>query len=137
HYSDGSTADATLRAQYESNDSDLISVDDRGYTETLGRYGEGSVMVRYLGQVALFRATVPTALPLENFPPLAADNLVDRHVFAKLRELGIPPSEPCSDGEFLRRASIDIVGTLPTAAEVEAFLANPDPRKREKLIDEL
>src|SRR5207253_11261597 len=58
-------------------------------------------------------------------------------VLAKLRQLGVPPSERCSDGEFLRRVSIDITGTLSTAAEAEKFLADRDPKKREKLVDEL
>ena len=69
-YSDGSTADATLHAQYESNDGELLSVSDRGRVETLASYGGGSVMVRYLGQLAVFRATIPTSLPTEEFSAL-------------------------------------------------------------------
>ncbi|MEK6236269.1 MAG: DUF1549 and DUF1553 domain-containing protein [Planctomycetales bacterium] len=58
-------------------------------------------------------------------------------MFAKLRRLGVPPSSICSDGEFLRRVSIDVAGTLPTAEEVEKFLADADPDKRRKLVDRL
>src|SRR5262245_22794367 len=42
-----------------------------------------------------------------------------------------------SDAEFLRRAALDLTGTVPTAAEARAFLADSDPKKREKLIDRL
>jgi hypothetical protein len=42
-----------------------------------------------------------------------------------------------SDGEFLRRVTLDLTGTVPTAAEAQAFLADRDPKKREKLIDRL
>jgi hypothetical protein len=41
------------------------------------------------------------------------------------------------DAEFLRRAYLDLNGTIPTAAETRAFLADADPDRREKLIDRL
>src|SRR6185437_8581074 len=47
------------------------------------------------------------------------------------------PSDLCSDEVFLRRATIDITGTLPTAEEHDQFIADTDPKKREKLVDEL
>lgn len=42
-----------------------------------------------------------------------------------------------SDAEFLRRVTLDLVGTLPTAVETRAFLADKDPQKRTKWIDQL
>jgi hypothetical protein len=41
------------------------------------------------------------------------------------------------DAEFLRRATLDLGGTIPTSDQARAFLADPDPVKREKLIDRL
>ena len=46
-------------------------------------------------------------------------------------------SPRCSDGDFIRRAYLDVIGLLPSPDESRAFLANPDPKKREKLIDSL
>jgi len=57
-------------------------------------------------------------------------------VAAKLNALDIEPWL-CSDGVFLRRVFIDLIGTLPTAAEAKAFLQNPDQNKRQALIDQL
>jgi hypothetical protein len=137
HFSDGLRRDVTTQAEYSSNDTEVMAVNERGLVKTHGLPGEGSVMVRYLGHVAVFRATIPLNAPLDKFPQHAPANFIDRHVFAKLKQLGLPPSELCSDSEFLRRVSLDITGTLPTAAEAEKFLGDREPRKRENLVDDL
>ncbi len=43
----------------------------------------------------------------------------------------------CTDTEFLRRASIDMTGTLPTPDEVTSFVADRSADKRRRKIDEL
>jgi hypothetical protein len=60
---------------------------------------------------------------------------IDRHILAGAK--GAKPSVPADDGEFLRRATLDFAGRIPTAAEVRAFLADRDIQKRTKLIDRL
>jgi hypothetical protein len=137
HFSDGSQRDVTTRAEYSSNDTEIVTVSETGLVQTHGRPGEGAVMIRFLGHLAVFRATIPQQVPAEAFADQAAANFIDELVFGKLRQLGIPPSSLCSDGEFLRRASIDITGTLPSAEEVEQFLSDNDPNKRQKLVDRL
>jgi hypothetical protein len=62
---------------------------------------------------------------------------IDRLIGKKLAEAKIPPSPRCDDAEFIRRASLDIIGRIPSADRVVAFLADADPDKRRKLIDEL
>jgi hypothetical protein len=61
------------------------------------------------------------------------DDLVDR----QLKVLQLSPAALCTDETFVRRVYLDLIGLLPTIAEVEAFVDNVDTRKREKLIDEL
>jgi hypothetical protein len=59
---------------------------------------------------------------------------IDRHL-AELHpgpEVGL-----CDDGEFLRRVYLDLVGSLPTAQQTRAFLADSSPGKRARVIDEL
>ena len=63
--------------------------------------------------------------------------VVDRFTRKKWQELGIVPSELSTDEQFLRRVSLDITGTLPTPEKVKAFLADTDPNKRDKMIDQL
>ena len=59
----------------------------------------------------------------------ASRNFIDPLVFRKLRELGLSPSEACTDAEFARRSSLDICGLLPRPDEVIAF--EKDTRKEE------
>jgi hypothetical protein len=62
---------------------------------------------------------------------------IDELVQAKLRKRGLAPAPPCDDGVFVRRAYLDVIGTLPEPSEVRAFLADRSPGKREALIDAL
>ena len=62
---------------------------------------------------------------------------IDRLVFGRLKQLGIQPANLCSDAVFLRRAYLDVIGTLPTAEEARAFLSDRDPNKRRALVDRL
>jgi hypothetical protein len=75
--------------------------------------------------------------PYEVRAPLASDNPIDRLVFPRLEKLGIPPANLCSDAVFLRRAHLDVIGTLPTEQEARDFLADKSPDKRTALIDRL
>ena len=72
------------------------------------------VMVRYQGKVAVFRAMLPLGAPVENLPE--PRNFIDTLVFSKLKKMGLPPSSPCDDATFIRRATLDIAGRLPTIA---------------------
>jgi hypothetical protein len=136
HYSDGSIQDITRRAQYDSNDTEIAVVDVSGMVRTLAMSGEAAIMARYQGHVATFRATVPMDSP----PPayvFVPNNFVDQQAQRKWQELGLAPSDLCTDEQFIRRLSIDLTGTLPTPARVRAFVADPSPDKRDKLVDAL
>jgi hypothetical protein len=68
---------------------------------------------------------------------LVPQNRIDDLIFAHWKQMGVEPSRLSSDAVFVRRAYLDGIGTLPTAAEAQKFLADPDPHKRSVLIDEL
>ena len=48
-----------------------------------------------------------------------------------------PRATLATDGEFLRRIRLDLTGTIPNTKEVRVFLADSDPQKRRKKIEEL
>ena len=64
-------------------------------------------------------------------------NRIDQMVFARLRQLGIPPANLCSDAVFLRRVYLDVLGTLPTAEEAKTFLDSTSPSKRAEWIEQV
>jgi hypothetical protein len=136
-YSDGSMEDVTRWAQYESNVSEIANVAEGGRVRTADLPGMAAVMARYQGKVAVFRATVPRGEPLDDDIAFSPKNFVDELALAQWKELGLTPSDLCSDEEFIRRASLDITGTLPTVEEIDAFVADADPDKRERLVDTL
>jgi hypothetical protein len=136
HYSDGSVEDITRRAQYDSNDTDVAAVDGNGLVRTLALSGEAAVMARYQGQVTIFRATVPLGAPAPTYT-FEPKTVVDKHTLAKWQQLGIVPSEPCSDEQFVRRAYLDITGTLPTPKQQAEFVADKSAAKRDRLVDRL
>src|SRR6266849_4300029 len=73
----------------------------------------------------------------ESAPALPAQSPIDACVFNRLKRLDIQPAYLSSDAVFLRRAYLDVIGTLPTAQEVSQFLTDRDPARRAVLIDRL
>lgn len=138
-FSDGRETDVTHLAKFQSNSEPLATVDEYGRVTTGENPGEAAIMASYLGQVDVFRAIVPQPQP-ENgseFPQQPVLNFIDELVDAKLRKLNIHPVGLCSDADFLRRVYLDLIGTLPTAAEARAFLRDASPNKRQALVDSL
>ncbi len=138
-YSDASTRDVTALADYLSQDKEVASVDEHGVVTVGTITGEGVIIIRYMGMVDVARITVPadTLLPDSTYAALPVKNEIDTLVYARLKKLGYEPSATCSDAEFLRRASLDAIGILPSPEQASAFLASTDPNKRERLIDTL
>jgi len=137
-FSDGHTEDVTTWAKFTSTNQTVCQVDDVGKVKVTGN-GEGSIVAWYLSKNVVASVTVPfeNRLRAETFDKADRRNFIDEHILDKLRHLNVPPSPACSDGEFLRRASLDTIGVLPTADEARAFLADRSPQKRDRLIDRL
>jgi hypothetical protein len=136
HYSDGSVEDVTRRAQYDSNDTEIAVVDSTGLVRTLAQSGEAAIMARYQGHVATFRATVPLGMKVPEYK-FEALTSADQFTLKKWQQLGLVPSEVCTDEQFIRRVSLDVTGTLPTPKQVKDFIADADPKKRDRLVDRL
>lgn len=62
---------------------------------------------------------------------------IDAFVLARLEEKGIKPSPEADRATFIRRATLDAWGLLPTPEEVKAFVNDKSPNAHEKLVDRL
>lgn len=137
HYSDGTLRDVTRQAQFQSNELSVAAVDSDGLVRTFEMSGDATIMARYMGQVAVFRALVPLGKAIAKYPDFPANNYVDELALARWKKLGLVPSDLCSDSEFIRRVTVDLCGRLPTVEETKAFLADQAGAKRKHLIDRL
>lgn len=135
-FTDGSKKDVTWLTKFDTNDAAVCEVTAGGLVKAK-RYGATAVRAAFLTEVAVFTLAVPFDKPIDDAKFAARNNAIDDGVFAKLKELRIEPSPLSGDAEFLRRVYLDVIGTLPTPAEVRAFLADTAADKRAKVIDGL
>jgi len=135
-FADDITRDVTRLTVFSSSDPSIADVSPNGMVE-FKRAGEVAILCRYLEEMLSVRLTYLE--PREGFvwPSPPETNYVDKHTFAKLKQMSIAPSDVCTDFEFVRRAYLDCIGRMPSVDESKAFLADKDTKKRDKLIDKL
>jgi hypothetical protein len=138
-YSNNTTRDVTGTAEYFSQQPADLPVTAAGLVRVVAGKGESVVTVRYQGIVAAARFTVPYRRDISEqlYAGFVAKNFVDRSLLDQWRKLGLAPSPSAGDAEFVRRAYLDAIGTLPTPEEVREFLADASGDKRDRLVDRL
>jgi hypothetical protein len=135
-YSDGTVRDVTRLALFLGNNETVARVSEEGCVSA-GQRGEAFIQARFAEfNVGAQVIVVPKGLPYR-WPNVAAYNYIDDAVYAKLKKLRLVPSQACDDATFIRRAFIDITGTLPTVEDLRTYEGDKDPGRRERLIDQL
>ena len=135
-YSDGTDRDVTNLVVFLTNNDNSAPISADGLVTAAAR-GEAFILTRFATHTVGSQVLV---LPkdLQYTPPTTPPaNYVDELVNAKLQKIRVLPSELCSDEVYIRRATIDITGLLPTIEEYQAYMADADPAKRAKLVDRL
>ncbi len=134
-WSDGVIRDVTRWTLFDSQNRQTVEIDAQG-TVFPQKTGLSAVTARFSGLVAAVPVTIPygPAVPGANFEP---HNSIDQFALASWQKLGVQPAGTASDSDFLRRVSLDLIGALPTPDEVRAFLADPAPDKRSRVVDQL
>jgi len=137
-YSDGTNEDVTRWAKFTSSEDLVAGVTEDGAITVTGS-GEAAIIVNFGTKVTTVLVTVPypNTVAAAAFARPTDTGYIDELILKKLELLRIPPSGPCTDTEFVRRVYLDTCGILPSSDEARAFLADKDPKKREKLINAL
>jgi Protein of unknown function (DUF1553)/Protein of unknown function (DUF1549)/Planctomycete cytochrome C len=82
-------------------------------------------------------APIKRVVPPAVKDPALVQAPLDAFVMARLEAAGLEPSRRASRRTLIRRATIDLWGIPPTAAEVEAFEAEQSPDAFARLVDRL
>lgn len=141
-YSDGTVRDVTRLALMRTNDASVATLDRAGAvrTESAGEaFLTAAFATETVGAQVIVRSTpadAPWSDPAEGRAPLT---WIDELIEEKLRAVGQEPAPLCSDAEYMRRVSLDLVGVPPTLEELRAFEEEdlPSAEKRAALVDRL
>lgn len=134
-FSDGSTRDVSTKVVYEVG-SPIVDINREGAVRGTNA-GETVILVRYLDQQQPVRVMLIPQRPALAADRPAATNIVDQFIDQKLQRLKLAASPRCDDATFVRRTTLDLIGTLPTAEEAENFVNDVRSAKRETWIDSL
>ena len=88
-------------------------------------------------QVVRALAAVPGGSQTYTFDQNHAAGSIDSYIFADFQKNHITPAPATTDWEFIRRATLDLTGRIPTPDRVLTFVADNSSDKRAMLIDEL
>lgn len=134
-YAGSDALDVTANCNFDSTNKRVVQVDRLGSMHVKG-YGHAYVTVTYMGKTSLIHVVAPQPLTT-TFPDVKPNNQIDNLVFEQLKAMGVPPSDLCTDEQFVRRLYLDVTGRLPTVKQAQKFLQSSDASQRSKLIDEL
>ena len=134
-YSDGTTRDITDLCLFMTNNEAIATIDrsariravQPGGTHVFARFDRFTVGAEVI-------VLSPEPFAWNDAPQL---NEIDKKVDQQLKKLRILPAPLCSDEQFLRRVTIDLVGKLPTPSEYEEFMSDAAADKRSRWIDKL
>ena len=135
---DGSREDVTRLCRFTSRDEGIATVTSDGSVRA-ARAGDTSIIVSYNNAfaAAIVLVPYPTSVAGVGHNDDQTSHPIDARVQRKLKQLNVLPSGICDDAAFLRRVTLDTIGTIPSAEEVSRFCQSNDADKREKKIDQL
>lgn len=129
--------DVTPWTVFKPDDPTAVTIEESTGLARANRRGRHVIVARYLDRVAALQILVPLTDGPVDLSMLPRRNFVDELVLQKLEALRIPVSAKADDAMFLRRAYLDLTGTLPPPSRIKEFLRDRRPNKRARLIDRL
>jgi len=84
----------------------------------------------------VFAAEAESTRPAKAGPAVVAAE-VDKLLEQTFAEQKAVPARKANDEDFLRRVSLDLTGTIPSAKDVTLFGLDPSPDRREKAVERM
>ncbi|MDA7980339.1 MAG: DUF1549 and DUF1553 domain-containing protein [Pirellulales bacterium] len=104
-------------------------------------HGAGSSSANAGGNVVTSNEASQTPLPQASQTKGSSDQriiaYINEHIRQGWKDFELEPSRPATDGEWIRRVYLDLIGRIPTAEETKKFTADKASDKREQLVDAL
>jgi len=123
------------------NDTDTQKLNAAGYVpldahpqDTRPVEDESGLTLQQIRAKHIARLPAPPRVPKVKAPVF---NPIDAFIAAQWAAHKMTVPTLCDDATFVRRVYLDVIGTIPTVAEAQAFIADKTPAKRAKLIDRL
>lgn len=106
---------------------------------TCHRFGPARVAIVtvLLTVAAMPRAAFAADSPAAGNSPHPQVTLIDDHIVRHWEAAGVRPSPQATDGEWCRRALLDVVGRIPKVEELQQFLGDPPAQRKARLVDRL
>lgn len=136
-FTGGQSEDVTDWTVFRPDDSQSIHLDRTGRVATVLRPGRHVVVARFLDRINPIEILAPMADAPVDHSLSQRKNYIDEEILEMLSLLRLPVAPACDDVTFLRRASLDLTGRLPTPGAARQFVADTATGKRAQLIDEL
>jgi len=137
HWADGSTEEVTELCRFTTNDGSVAEINEDGLVTSTGN-GDTHVVIAYDKAVVPVSIMRASTLDMSGIAaPRSSEHPIDQLVMEKLNKLKIVPSDLCTDSDFIRRASIDVTGLLPSPERVKEFIADRSVDKRSRVMEEL
>ncbi len=130
---DGTREEVTGLVEFRTAEPLEVQVDQQGVLRRGTRVGSSGITAQYGPHSAAITVVAPG--PRAVVPRLPVRNPIDRFIGDRLAELRLPPSPDSDDREFLRRASLDTLGHLPSRDELARFLADRAPDRRARRVE--
>jgi len=138
----GDTGASTLLERIHSTDADVIMPPPTSNRRLSAE--QRQTLARWIASGANYAPHWAFVPPVRPRPPdvrqagaMPVRNDIDRFVLSQLDAVGLAPAAEADRATLIRRLHADLIGLPPTPEEVDAFVADADPRAYENLVDRL
>jgi hypothetical protein len=125
-----------VRPAITAGDCSFLSNPDDFKIDAETRYITRSDITKRISKYRSMAMSLPDAVALDS-ATVPRKTFIDDAIFGRMAAAGIQSAPLASDAEFLRRVTLDLTGRIPSADDLNAFLADTNPSKRDIKVDQL